>query len=166
MRDLVTLALLALAAVAWLVSLGGVAALTAESMPAWATGYSWWTLWFQFFLIAYSVVVSLMGSASKGAAQLRTYLMLMVTVQWTQVANSARVAVDAEPLRGKLLSATQAQLAGAILTLAANFLLIIYWGLTDHGQAALPQRKASPDADNEAVPTPPAKAEPVTVATV
>lgn len=135
-----------------------------------------------------------MGSAN--ANRLRTYLMLMVTVVWMQVADNARRALDSDPLvqgcaprglppaaaapafcrrlhacvvpsrsarpcpctlhaprraahppvpapcgprpsRSDQESATEAVLAGAILTLIFNFLYIIYWGLTDHGAQSL-----------------------------
>jgi hypothetical protein len=50
-------------------------------------------VWFQFFTLIYSIVVAV-RMPSIHAARLRTYLLLMVTVQWTIVANSSRVDVD------------------------------------------------------------------------
>jgi len=52
------------------------------------------------------------------------------------VAWEANVALDGA-IAGKLESATQCTLAGAILLLIVNFLLIIYWGMTENGTAPL-----------------------------
>ncbi|KAI3428584.1 hypothetical protein D9Q98_007406 [Chlorella vulgaris] len=145
--------------------MAGCAAVTAvNGVPASATGYQWWTVWFQFFTLIYSIVVAV-RMPSIHAARLRTYLLLMVTVQWTIVANSSRVDVDTSS--GDLHSASGALLAGAILTLIVNFLLIIYWGLTDHGTASMGVHgeTAAPRPGTAAPASPFPKAEPTSPAT-
>ncbi|KAI7846254.1 hypothetical protein COHA_000234 [Chlorella ohadii] len=137
--DIITLIVLILEFISWLVFMAATAALDAEGMSASALGYTWWAVWFQFFLLVFVGLTACMGSAN--ANRLRTYLMLMVTVVIMQVANDARVQLDVadglRPVSGDVKTDLRAVLAGTILSLIFNFVLIIYWGLTEHSTQAL-----------------------------
>lgn len=135
MTDTVTLIFSILGAIAWIVALGGLAAVTSvDGMTQSSTALGWWTLWFQFFLLIFGIVVALGGLS---CARLRTDLTLIVTTLWCIIAWEANKVLDSELATGKLESGTGALMAGAILILILNFLSIIYWGMTSDGTMPL-----------------------------
>lgn len=158
--DIITLILLILEFISWLVFMAATAALDAEGVSASMLGYAWWAVWFQFFLLVFVGLTACIGSAN--ANRLRTYLMLMATVVIMQVANQARVWLDGDiggtfglgnggfgalADNGKLSDIKtdlRAVLAGTILCLIFNFVLVIYWGLTEHSTQALSLGRGAP----------------------
>lgn len=144
--DIITLILLILEFISWLVFMAATAALDSEGVSASRLGYAWWAVWAQFFLLVFVGLTACIGSAN--ANRLRTYLMLMITVVIMQVANDSRVwldTVDDERLvNGDIKTDLRAVLAGTILCLIFNFVLIIYWGLTEHSTQALSLGRGAP----------------------
>lgn len=149
MANIVSLIFAMLGAVAWIITLGGLAGISSvKGMSQSDTALGWWAVWFQFFLIIFSVLVSV---GVCGCARLRTDLSLMCTVVFMIVAWNANVLLDNPGTTGKLESSAGAFLAGCVLILIINMLQHIYWGMTDNGTAPVQfGRKTEAAAGDEA----------------
>lgn len=85
------------------------------------TGFIWWGVWFQFFVLAF-IIASLFINMSSYSQAIFTFLG-MVTVVLMVSADQSRSAVDA--FSGSLKSSAQATLAGTIFNIIMNFILIL-----------------------------------------
>jgi hypothetical protein len=166
--DIITLILLILEFISWLVFMAGTAALDSEGVSASSLAYTWLGVWLQFFLLVFVGLTACIGSAN--ANRLRTYLMLMITVVIMQVANDANVQLDAADntrlVSGDIKTDLRAVLAGTILTLIFNWMLIIYWGLTEHSTQALSLGRSASGEPAAPEPTKMVEAMPPAVQTV
>ncbi|KAL4433116.1 hypothetical protein ABPG77_006543 [Micractinium sp. CCAP 211/92] len=135
MANIVSLIFAILGAISWIITLGGLAGISSVNGSSQSdTALSWWAVWFQFFLLIFSVLVSV---GVCGCARLRTDMYLMCTTLFMVVAWNANIVLDNPYTSGKLESSTGAFLAGCVLILILNMLQIIYWGMTDNGTAPI-----------------------------
>lgn len=153
MANIVSLIFAITGAVAWLIALGGLAGIESVSgVSQSSTALSWWTLWYQFFLLIFSILVSV---GACGCARLRTDLYLMCNVLWMLVAHDANIVLDNGFTTGKLKSSTGAFMAGCVLILVINMLQHIYWGMSENGTAPIQfGRKTEAAAGEEAKAAP------------
>ncbi|KDD73488.1 hypothetical protein H632_c2125p0, partial [Helicosporidium sp. ATCC 50920] len=120
-RSIFTYIVLGLNVLGWILSLAGVAALQSKGANGSFTGFIWWGVWFQFFVLAF-IIASLFINMSSYSQAIFTFLG-MVTVVLMVSADQSRSAVDA--FSGSLKSSAQATLAGTIFNIIMNFILIL-----------------------------------------
>ncbi|KAL6782388.1 hypothetical protein ACKKBG_A06600 [Auxenochlorella protothecoides x Auxenochlorella symbiontica] len=112
---------LVLSVLSWIVALAGVAALQHDGLGGATLGFIWWGVWFQFFVLV--LILAATFTSYKSLANTNYTFLGMVTVVLMVTADQSRNLVSA--LSGSRRQAAQASLAGTILLIIFNIVLIL-----------------------------------------
>lgn len=149
---------------AWMVALGGLAATTNYCLKDNDASYcsrtyqmEWWSIWFEFFLLAVMLVTCFLTAFDRARFIFLTYLSLVTSLLTITSRNFINATVQSFVANGNTItirdtkqSANNASAAGAIMLCVTNYALIIFIGLAASAsqQASLamqqPEQKYAP----------------------